>query len=69
MKNVLILLIKLYKYLLSPFIPSSCRFSPSCSAYAIDAVEKYGCLKGSYLAVRRIFRCHPFHQGGYDPVR
>jgi len=69
MKNVLILLIKLYKYLISPFIPSSCRFSPSCSAYAIDAVEKYGCLKGSYLAVRRIFRCHPFHQGGYDPVR
>jgi hypothetical protein len=69
MKNVLILLIRLYKYIVSPLIPSSCRFSPSCSVYAIDAVEKYGCLKGSYLAVRRISRCHPFHQGGYDLVK
>jgi uncharacterized protein len=69
MKNVLIVLIRLYKYVVSPLVPMSCRFSPSCSAYAIDAIVKYGCLKGSYLSIRRILRCHPFNQGGYDPVK
>ncbi|MCJ7483144.1 MAG: membrane protein insertion efficiency factor YidD [Thermodesulfovibrionales bacterium] len=69
MRNLLIAFIKLYRYIVSPLVPSSCRFIPSCSAFAIDAIAKYGCLKGSYLSVRRILRCHPFHHGGYDPVR
>jgi putative membrane protein insertion efficiency factor len=47
----------------------SCRFYPTCSQYAIDAIKKYGCLKGGYLAIKRIFKCHPFHPGGYDPVK
>jgi uncharacterized protein len=69
MKNLLIALIKLYQYIVSPLMPSSCRFVPSCSAYAADAIAKYGSLKGSYLAIRRILRCHPFRQGGFDPVK
>jgi hypothetical protein len=69
MRNLLIALIKLYQYNVSPLVPSSCRFVPSCSAYAVDAIAKYGALKGSYLAIRRILRCHPFHQGGFDPVQ
>jgi putative membrane protein insertion efficiency factor len=69
MRNLLIAFIKLYRYIVSPLVPSSCRFIPSCSAFAMDAIAKYGCLKGSYLSVRRILRCHPFHHGGYDPVK
>ncbi|KPK46243.1 MAG: hypothetical protein AMK74_00905 [Nitrospira bacterium SM23_35] len=69
MRNLLIAFIKLYRYTVSPLLPTSCRFIPSCSAYAIDAITKYGCFKGSYLAIKRILRCHPFHQGGYDPVK
>ena len=69
MRNLLIAFIKLYRYIVSPLVPSSCRFTPSCSAYALDAIAKYGCMKGSYLSVRRILRCHPFHHGGYDPVK
>jgi hypothetical protein len=69
MRNLLIAFIKLYRYIVSPLVPSSCRFIPSCSAFALDAIAKYGCLKGSYLSVRRILRCHPFHHGGYDPVK
>ena len=49
-------------------LPSACRFYPTCSVYAMQAVEKYGALKGGYLAVKRILKCHPFHPGGYDPV-
>jgi putative membrane protein insertion efficiency factor len=60
--------IRIYQYLLSPILPPSCRYVPSCSQYAIDAILKHGIFKGSYLAVRRILRCHPFHAGGYDPV-
>ncbi|MEQ9618088.1 MAG: membrane protein insertion efficiency factor YidD [Deltaproteobacteria bacterium] len=63
------LLIKAYKYLISPILPSSCRFYPSCSEYALDALKKYGFVKGLWLAVKRIARCHPLSSGGYDPVR
>lgn len=68
MKSLLILLIKLYKYLISPILPPSCRFAPSCSEYSIEAIKKYGVFKGGYLSFRRVVRCNPFHPGGYDPV-
>lgn len=67
-KRALILLIRFYRRQISPALPPSCRFSPTCSEYALEAVEKYGAIKGGYLAVRRILRCNPFHKGGYDPV-
>jgi putative membrane protein insertion efficiency factor len=63
----LIAFIRLYQIVSSPF-PPSCRFVPSCSQYAIEAIEKHGALKGLYLSVRRILRCHPWNPGGYDPV-
>lgn len=63
------LLIKVYKYTISPLLPSSCRFYPSCSEYALDALKKYGLIKGLWLALKRIARCHPLNAGGYDPVR
>jgi len=69
MKILFIAIIRLYKYMISPLFPSSCRFTPSCSEYAIDAVRKYGALKGSALAARRIMKCNPFHEGGFDPVK
>ncbi|MBI5181175.1 MAG: membrane protein insertion efficiency factor YidD [Nitrospirae bacterium] len=69
MKWIIIYIIKLYKLLISPILPQSCRFYPSCSSYAIDALNEYGSLKGSYLAFRRLLKCHPLHPGGYDPVK
>lgn len=57
-----------YRFLLSPLLPPACRFHPSCSRYAIEALELHGAWRGSYLAVRRLLRCHPFHAGGHDPV-
>lgn len=63
------LLIKVYKYAISPVLPSSCRFYPSCSEYAIDALKKYGLYRGSWLTLKRIARCHPLSAGGHDPVR
>jgi len=63
------ILIKAYKYAVSPILPSSCRFYPSCSEYAIDALKKYGLLRGSWLTLKRIARCHPLSAGGHDPVR
>ena len=68
MKVVLLLLIRFYRGFLSPLKPPSCRYIPTCSEYAMIAVEKYGAAKGSLLAIKRILRCHPFHEGGYDPV-
>ena len=68
MKTILIKLIKGYRYFISPLFPPSCRFLPTCSQYAIEAIDRHGSLKGSWLAIGRILRCHPFHPGGYDPV-
>lgn len=68
MKTFILLLIKLYRVFLSPLKPPTCRFIPTCSEYAVLAIEKYGVAKGIWLAVKRILRCHPFHPGGYDPV-
>ena len=65
---VLVLLVTGYRRLISPLLPPSCRFYPSCSAYALEAVQVHGALRGSWLAVRRLSRCHPFHAGGLDPV-
>ncbi|MCZ2257693.1 membrane protein insertion efficiency factor YidD [Sporosarcina sp. G11-34] len=68
MKTILMLIIKLYQKAISPLMPPSCRFYPTCSHYGIEAIETHGALKGSWLAVRRISKCHPFHEGGFDPV-
>jgi putative membrane protein insertion efficiency factor len=68
MKFLLIGLIRVYRFLISPLFPPSCRFQPTCSQYALDAVEKFGAIRGSWMAIKRILRCHPFHPGGYDPV-
>ena len=67
-KRALLLLIRFYRRAISPYVTPCCRFEPTCSRYALEAVEKYGALKGGYWALRRILRCHPFHPGGYDPV-
>lgn len=63
-----LMLIRIYQYVLSPYFGTQCRFAPTCSHYAIDAVQKHGAFKGCYLAGRRLLRCHPWHAGGYDPV-
>ncbi len=63
------LIIRFYQKFISPIKGKTCRFYPTCSQYAIDALEKYGFLKGSYLSIKRILKCHPFHEGGYDPVK
>lgn len=68
MKHVLAFLITLYQKLVSPWLPPACRFTPSCSQYAKEALVRHGVLRGLYLALRRLARCHPFHPGGYDPV-
>ena len=69
MKTCLLSLIRFYQRYVSPCFPARCRFTPTCSAYAFKAIEKYGALKGGYLALRRFLRCHPFYKGSfYDPV-
>jgi uncharacterized protein len=68
MRWFLIFLVRGYQVVLSPLFPASCRYLPSCSAYALEALGRYGAVKGSLLTIRRISRCHPFHAGGYDPV-
>ncbi|MCP5278478.1 MAG: membrane protein insertion efficiency factor YidD [Thiobacillus sp.] len=67
-QRLLIALIRLYQLALSPFIGNQCRFTPTCSQYAREAVERHGALRGSWMAIRRVSRCHPFHPGGHDPV-
>jgi putative membrane protein insertion efficiency factor len=69
MAKILLQILRAYKYLLSPFFPQACRFSPTCSVYSMEALERYGALKGLSLSVRRILKCHPFHPGGHDPVK
>ena len=69
MKLVLIFLIRAYQLVVSPLLPPACRFVPTCSEYAIEAIKEYGSIRGGYLASRRLLRCHPFHPGGYDPVK
>lgn len=69
MKRLFLLLIRFYQKCISPYTPPSCRFTPTCSAYAYTAIHKYGALKGGYLALRRLLRCNPFYKGDYfDPV-
>ena len=68
MTRIVIWLVKGYRFCLSPLLGNNCRFSPSCSCYAIEAVEKYGVFRGGLLTTKRLARCHPWHAGGYDPV-
>ncbi|EGP5617382.1 membrane protein insertion efficiency factor YidD [Enterococcus faecium] len=68
MKNIILLSIKGYQKGISPLFPPSCRYYPTCSHYAVDAIEKHGAAKGSLMGAARIMRCHPFVKGGYDPV-
>ncbi len=68
MRKILILPIRVYQYLLSPWLGNSCRFTPSCSHYAIEAIEQHGGLKGLWLSIKRLACCQPWHAGGYDPV-
>ena len=68
MKKALLLLIEFYRKFISPLKPPSCRYIPTCSEYAMIAVERYGARRAIWLALKRILRCHPFHKGGYDPV-
>lgn len=67
-KKITLFFIDAYRYALSPFLPPSCRFTPTCSQYSRDAIEKYGAARGSLLALKRLMKCNPFHPGGYDPV-
>lgn len=67
-KRLLLILIRFYQNTISRVTPPSCRFTPTCSHYGYEAIEKYGALKGGWMAIKRIARCHPFHPGGYDPV-
>ena len=68
MKQILLRVIRFYQRAVSPLFPPRCRYIPTCSEYALEAVEKYGAAKGSFLALKRFLRCNPFHKGGYDPV-
>ena len=69
MKHIAIAILRGYKLFISPLLPPSCRFTPTCSEYAAEAIRKHGFVKGVVLGLRRILRCHPFSQGGYDPVQ
>ncbi|MFN8596481.1 MAG: membrane protein insertion efficiency factor YidD [Anaerolineae bacterium] len=68
MKHIFIFFIKVWQRTFSQWLPPSCRFTPSCSQYGVEAIQKYGAIKGGWLTIKRIGRCHPFNPGGYDPV-
>lgn len=68
MKQLLLSLIKFYRKFISPMTPPACRFHPTCSQYGLEAIETHGAMKGGYLTIKRILKCHPFHPGGFDPV-
>lgn len=68
MQKILIFIVYIYQYIMSPYLPVSCRYFPTCSQYMVEALTKYGVLRGLFLGVFRVCRCHPFCQGGYDPV-
>ena len=68
-RKLLIGLIQIYRRFLSPMLPPTCRYEPSCSLYTVQAIEKYGVLKGLFMGILRVLRCHPFARGGFDPVR
>ncbi|MBZ0106592.1 MAG: membrane protein insertion efficiency factor YidD [Sulfuricella denitrificans] len=68
MTRILLFLVKAYQYLISPMLAPSCRYTPTCSEYALQALKKYGAIKGGWLSVKRVSRCHPWHDGGYDPL-
>ncbi len=69
MRKVVIVLLESYKRFISPLLPSACRYHPTCSEYMLEAVNKYGAARGIWMGTRRLLRCHPFHEGGFDPVR
>jgi len=68
LKKLFLLLIALYQQVISPYLPKSCRYYPTCSSYTREAIIRYGALKGSWLGIKRIIRCHPLHPGGFDPL-
>ncbi len=68
MKYLALVPIRFYQKFVSPLLPSSCRYQPTCSVYAVEAIERFGLMRGGALAAARILRCHPFHEGGFDPV-
>ena len=68
MKRILLALLRFYKRNISPLLPNACIYTPTCSEYAMEAIEKHGVFKGTWLAIQRVLRCNPFHEGGYDPV-
>jgi putative membrane protein insertion efficiency factor len=68
MKGIILLFILFYQKIISPIKPRTCRYYPSCSQYAFQAIEKFGLKKGIYYGIKRVLRCHPFHEGGYDPI-
>lgn len=68
MKGLAIMAVKIYRTVISPIIPARCIYYPTCSEYSLQALERYGFIKGTYKSIKRIFRCHPFNSGGYDPL-
>lgn len=69
LKKVFIGLVQFYQYAISPYLPNACRYTPTCSQYSIEAIQKYGVIKGTWLGIKRISRCHPWGGSGYDPVK